>query len=307
MSLDAIEKHILQEVAALDALPVGAYNIRSNGQSAARNTTANIDIVTKTDKPGIDIIIKPGTRNESVHIPVIISQTGLKEVVYNDFFVGEDCDVTIVAGCGIHNCGGGDSRHDGVHSFFVGKNSKVRYIEKHYGEGDGEGKRLMNPTTVIELEEGASMELETSQIGGIDDTIRVTNATLKERSSITIHDKILTNLDQKAKAEIQVDMNGDGGSCDIISRGVAKENSYQEVVLGISGNAACHGHAECDSIIMDQGVILATPQLKATNVEASLIHEAAIGKIAGEQLIKLMTLGLTEKEAEDMIIQGFLR
>ena len=307
MSLDAIEKHILQEVAALDALPVGAYNIRSNGQSAARNTTANIDIVTKTDKPGIDIIIKPGTRNESVHIPVIISQTGLKEVVYNDFFVGEDCDVTIVAGCGIHNCGGGDSRHDGVHSFFVGKNGKVRYIEKHYGEGDGEGKRLMNPTTVIELEEGASMELETSQIGGIDDTIRVTNATLKERSSITIHDKILTNLDQKAKAEIQVDMNGDGGSCDIISRGVAKENSYQEVVLGISGNAACHGHAECDSIIMDQGVILATPQLKATNVEASLIHEAAIGKIAGEQLIKLMTLGLTEKEAEDMIIQGFLR
>ncbi|MBR3397358.1 MAG: SufD family Fe-S cluster assembly protein [Lachnospiraceae bacterium] len=305
--MDAIQKHLLKEVAELDALPVGAYNIRSNGKSAARNTTAEIDIVTKTDKPGIDIIIRPGTKKKSVHIPVIISESGLKEVVYNDFFIGEDCDVTIIAGCGISNCGGEDSQHDGVHSFFVGKGSKVRYIEKHYGEGTGEGKRLMNPTTVVELEEGASMELQTSQIGGIHDTLRITNAKLAENSSLSIHDKILTEGDQHAKAEMQVDMDGDGSTCDVISRGVAKGDSYQEIVLGITGNAACSGHAECDSIIMDRGVILASPQLKATNVDAALIHEAAIGKIAGEQLIKLMTMGLSEKEAEDMIIRGFLR
>ncbi len=305
--MDEIQRHLLKEVAELDALPVGAYNIRSNGTSAARNTTASIDIVTKQDKQGIDIIIKPGTKNQSVHIPVIISESGLKEMVYNDFFIGEDCDITIVAGCGISNCGGGDSRHDGIHSFFVGKGSRVRYIEKHYGEGTGRGKRLMNPTTVVELEEGAVMEMETSQIGGIDDTLRITRAALKEDSSLIIHDKILTEGDQQAKAEMTVALNGAGSNCDLISRGVAKENSLQQVMIGIDGNAPCHGHAECDSIIMDKGVIIATPQLKATNVDAELIHEAAIGKIAGEQLLKLMTMGLTEKEAEEMIIRGFLQ
>lgn len=305
--MDAIERSLLKEVAALDSLPVGAYNIRSNGKSVERNSTASIEIVTKTDRPGIDIHIKPGTRGQSVHIPVIISQTGLKELVYNDFFIGEDCDVTIVAGCGISNCGGEDSRHDGIHSFFVGKGSKVKYIEKHYGEGTGRGKRLMNPTTVIELGEDAVMELETSQIGGIDDTLRVTRAILGRGSALVIHDKILTEKDQHARAEIHVAMNGDDSSSDIISRGVAKEESTQEVILEIEGNAACSGHAECDSIIMDHGIILASPELKATNVNASLIHEAAIGKIAGEQLMKLMTMGLTEKEAEEMIIKGFLQ
>lgn len=305
--MNEIEKNLLREVAELDALPVGAYNIRSDGESTARNTTANIDIVTKQDKPGIDIIIREGTVNESVHIPVIISQSGLKESVYNDFFIGDHCDVTIVAGCGIHNCGGGDSRHDGIHTFYVGKNSKVRYIEKHYGEGDGTGKRVMNPETVIHLGEGAAMELETSQIAGIDDTVRKTSAVLAENATLYVHDKILTTGEQKAVAEIVVDMNGSDSHCDIVSRGVAKEQSCQEVVLGINGNAACSGHAECDSIIMDQGVILATPQLKASDVNASLVHEAAIGKIAGEQLMKLMTLGLSEKKAEEVIIQGFLR
>lgn len=307
MAFDELQKSLLKEVAELDALPIGAYNIRSNGESAARNTTATIDIVTKTDKPGIDIIIKPGTKNQSVHIPVIISQSGLKELVYNDFFVGEDCDVTIVAGCGISNCGGEDSAHDGIHSFFVGKNSKVRYVEKHYGEGEGRGKRLMNPTTNVELGEGAFMELETAQIGGIDDTLRITNAKLDADSTLIIHDKIMTDKDQHADAKLSVQMNGDGSNCDIISRGVAKGNSRQDVTIRIDGNAACSGHAECDSIIMDHGVILATPQLMATNIDASLIHEAAIGKIAGEQLTKLMTMGLTEKQAEDMIIKGFLQ
>ena len=305
--MDEIQRRLLKEVAELDALPVGAYNIRSNGKSAARNTTANIDIVTKSDKPGIDVIIKPGTRNQSVHIPVIISESGLKEMVYNDFYIGEDCDVTIVAGCGISNCGGEDARHDGIHRFFVARGSRVRYIEKHYGEGTGSGKRLMNPTTEAELESGAVMEMETSQIGGINDTLRITRAWLKENANLVIHDKILTEGEQKARAEMIIEMNGDGSSCDLISRGVARGSSCQEVMIGIEGNAVCHGHAEFDSIIMDPGVIVATPQLKATNVDAALIHEAAIGKIAGEQLLKLMTMGLNEKEAEEMIIRGFLQ
>lgn len=305
--MNEIEKNLLREVAELDALPVGAYNIRSDGESIARNTSANIDIVTKSDKPGIDIIIKPGTKKESVHIPVIISQSGLKESVYNDFYIGDDSEVIIIAGCGIANCGGKDSQHDGIHTFFVGKNCKVRYVEKHYGEGTGTGKRIMNPETVIHLGENSEMELQTAQIGGVDDTFRKTVADLKENAVLTIHDKIMTDQDQRALAEIAVAMDGDGSSCDIISRGVAKGESYQEIKLGIDGNAACSGHAECDSIIMDKAVILAIPQLKAANVDASLVHEAAIGKIAGEQLMKLMTLGLTEAEAEERIVQGFLR
>lgn len=305
--MDRIEQNMLQEIAELDSLPVGAYNIRSNGESEARNTTANIDIITKEDKSGLDIKIKDKTKNESVHIPVIISKSGLKEIVYNDFFIGDDCDITIVGGCGIHNCGSAESRHDGIHRFFVGKNSKIKYIEKHYGEGDGEGKKVMNPTTEVVLGENSFMDMETSQIAGIDDTIRITKAVLENGASLIIHDKILTSGTQIAEAEINVDLNGENSSCDIISRGVAKENSYQKITLGINGNTKCSGHAECDSIIMDHGIIEAIPQLKATNVDASLIHEAAIGKIAGEQLIKLMTLGLTEKEAEEEIIQGFLR
>ncbi len=305
--MDAIEKNLLHEIAELDSLPVGAYNIRSNGKSSARNTTANIDIVTKTDKPGIDIIIKPGTKNESVHIPVVISEAGLKENVYNDFFIGEGADVTIVAGCGIHNCGGEDSEHDGIHSFFVGKNAKVRYVEKHYGEGEGRGKRLMNPTTVVELDEGAHMEMETTQISGIDDTLRKTTATLAAGASLVVHEKVMTTGEQNSVSDFVADLNGEGCSCDIVSRTVAKDRSRQEFKSILNGNAPCAGHTECDSIIMDNARVIACPQLTASVVDASLIHEAAIGKIAGEQLIKLMTLGLDEHEAEEQIISGFLK
>ncbi|MCR4842984.1 MAG: SufD family Fe-S cluster assembly protein [Eubacterium sp.] len=304
--MNEIEKGLLREVAELDALPVGAYNIRANGESAGRNSSANIDIVPKDDKPGIDIIIKDGTKNESVHIPVVISESGLKDLVYNDFIIGRDCDVTIIAGCGINNCGDQDSGHDGIHTFHVGEGSKVRYIEKHYGEGTGDGKRLMNPTTEVHMEKNSTMDMTMSQIAGIDDTLRVTRADLAEGSSLTIHDSVMTTGDQSAGSDMRVDLNGEGSSADIISRGVARDNSKQNVVIGLSGNAACSGHAECDSIIMDNGVITATPELTATNVDASLIHEAAIGKIAGEQMMKLMTLGLSEKEAEEMIIKGFL-
>lgn len=305
--MDAIEKNLLHEIAELDSLPVGAYNIRSNGKSSARNTTANIDIVTKTDKPGIDIIIKPGTKNESVHIPVVISEAGLKENVYNDFFIGENADVTIVAGCGIHNCGGEDSEHDGIHSFFVGKNAKVRYVEKHYGEGEGRGKRLMNPTTVVELAEGAHMEMETTQISGIDDTLRKTTATLAAGASLVVHEKVMTTGEQNSVSDFVADLNGEGCSCDIVSRTVAKDRSRQEFKSILNGNSPCAGHTECDSIIMDNARVIACPQLTASVVDASLIHEAAIGKIAGEQLIKLMTLGLDEHQAEEQIISGFLK
>ena len=305
--IDEIGKSLLKEVADLDALPVGAYNVRVNGVSSERNTTANIDIVSKTDKSGIDIIIKPGTKNESVHIPVILSQSGMKEMVYNDFYVGEDCDVTIVAGCGIHNCGGGDSAHDGLHRFFVGKNAKVRYVEKHYGEGDGRGKRVMNPTTEVHLEEGASMVLEATQISGIDDTLRRTIATLAENATLEVQEKVLTTGEQNAVSEFVADLNGDGSSCNIVSRTVARDKSIQHFSSTLNGNAACSGHTECDSIIMDSAKVSASPQLTAADVDASLIHEAAIGKIAGEQLLKLMTLGLTEQEAEERIVSGFLK
>ena len=301
------ETDLLHQVADLDALPVGAYNIRADGKSAARNTTAHIDIVTKTDKPGIDIIIAPNTVNESVHIPVIISESGLKESVYNDFFVGPNCDVTIIAGCGIHNCGSGDSQHDGIHSFFVGENSKVRYVEKHYGEGDGEGSRVMNPTTIVNLSKNAHMEMETTQIEGINDTVRKTSAILAEGASLVVHDKILTSGDQQATADFTADLNGAGASCNIISRSVAKGRSHQNFYSRLNGNAPCAGHTECDAIIMDHANVLASPQLTANDLDASLIHEAAIGKIAGDQLIKLMSLGLTEKEAEEQIVNGFLK
>ena len=305
--MDAIEKNLLKEVAELDALPVGAYNIRANGGLAGRNTTANIDIVTKTDKPGIDIFIKPGTKNESVHIPVIISRTGLKDLVYNDFHIGADCDVTIIAGCGIHNCGGGDAQHDGIHTFWLDKNARLRYVEKHYGEGDGRGKQVMNPTTIVHLGEGAHMEMETTQISGIDDTIRMTGGDLAAGASLVVHEKIMTTGDQKAVTDFNVDLNGDGCSANVVSRSVAKDTSVQEFISRINGNCACAGHTECDAIIMDHAKVLASPQLTANHIDASLIHEAAIGKIAGEQLIKLMTLGLTEQQAEEQIVNGFLK
>ncbi len=305
--MDSIQKTLLSQVADLHEVPSGAYNIRSNGQTSGRNTTANIDIVTREDKKGINIIIKAGTKNESVHIPVIISQTGYEEMVYNDFFIGEDCDVTIVAGCGIHNSGDEKSRHDGIHSFFVGKNSKVKYVEKHYGDGDGSGETVMNPTTVIELDEGAYMELDTLQIKGVSSTERVTKAKLGRESSLVIREKIMTHGRQYAKTDFIVDLDGENSKANVISRSVARDDSYQVFYSKINGNNRCTGHSECDAIVMDNAKVSAIPEITANSIEASLIHEAAIGKIAGEQLIKLMSLGLTEKEAEEQIVNGFLK
>ncbi len=307
MEINAIQKNILHEVANLDSIPQGAYNIRANGKSAARNTTANIDIVTKKDKPGIDIIIKPGTKGESVHIPVVLTESGLKDMVYNDFYVGEGADVTIVAGCGISNCGDQDSQHDGIHTFHVEKNARVKYVEKHYGEGDGKGERILNPVTTVYQEEGSYVEMEMVQVKGVDSTVRTNYAELKSGATLIIHEALMTHGNQKATSDYKVILNGEGASTDVISRTVAKDDSEQIFEVTIEGNCACHGHAACDSIIMGNAHVLAIPKLDAKNVDAALVHEAAIGKIAGDQLTKLMTLGLTEEEAEEQIVAGFLR
>ena len=305
--LDKIQMQLLSEVADLHGVPEGAYNIRANGEKAARNTTANIDIITKEDKSGIDIKIKPGTKNESVHIPVVLSKSGIKETVYNDFYIGDDCDVIIVAGCGIDNCGTQDSQHDGVHRFFVGKNSKIKYVEKHYGGGDGTGKRILNPVTEVYQEENSYVEMEMVQIKGVDSTVRTTKAELAAGATMIVRERLMTHGEQSATSVYEVQLNGEGSSTDVISRSVAKDNSEQIFEAAIIGNTKCSGHAECDAIIMDNAHVVAVPKLDAKNVDAALIHEAAIGKIAGDQLIKLMSLGLTEAEAEEQIIGGFVR
>lgn len=304
---DQIQQRILEEVADLHGVPEGAYNIRANGRMAGRNTTVNIDITSKTEVSGIDIRIRPGTRNESVHIPVVLSESGMKDMVYNDFYIGKDSDVVIVAGCGIHNCGNQDSQHDGIHRFYVGKNARVRYVEKHYGEGDGNGKRILNPVTEVTMEEGSTMEMEMVQIKGVDSTDRKTKASLAKGAKLVVRERLMTHGSQYAVSDYVVELNGEEASADVVSRSVAKDSSYQKFDSRIVGNAPCTGHTECDAIIMGDAKILAVPQLEANHIDAALIHEAAIGKIAGEQIVKLMTLGLTEEEAEAQIVNGFLK
>lgn len=307
LKVDEIQKRLLAEVADLHEIPVGAFNIRSNGGSIGRVSTANIEITSKEDVSGIDVRIKPGTKRESVHIPVVMTVSGLTEIVYNDFYIGEDSDVTIVAGCGIDNCGPKDSEHDGIHRFFVGKGAKVKYVEKHYGSGDGKGKRILNPGTEVYMEEDSYMEMEMVQIKGVDDTNRTSVAELAKGAKLIVRERLMTHGEQNAVSVYNVTLNGEGSSADVVSRSVARDNSYQKFDAKIIGNAPCSGHTECDSIIMDNGRILAVPGLEANNVDAELFHEAAIGKIAGDQLIKLMTLGLTEAEAEEQIVNGFLK
>ena len=306
--LNEVQERILALVADMKGTGEGAVNIRSDGEKAFRRNTETIVIESKTDKDGIDIRIAPGTKNESVHIPVVLTRAGFHDMVYNDFFVGEGADVTIVAGCGIHNCGDCDSEHDGIHTFYVGKNAKVRYVEKHYGEGEGSGKRILNPQTILYLEEGASVTLETSQIRGVDDTKRYTKVECNgEGSEIIIRENLLTHADQKAVSEMDVFLNGFDTKAQVVSRSVAQNDSYQVFYPRVSGNNQCFGHVQCDAIIMDSAKVRAIPEITCNHVDASLIHEAAIGRIAGEQILKLMTLGLTAEEAEAKILEGFLR
>lgn len=305
--MDKIEEQLLKEISDIENIRKGAYNIRKDGQGIERKVTPNINIITKEDKSGIDIIVKDNTKFELVHIPVIITQSGLKDVVYNDFYIGKNANVIILAGCGIHNDQDKTSQHDGIHRFFLSEGAKVKYIEKHYAEGTGSGKRILNPITEVSLKDGASLEMETVQIKGVDSTIRQTKAILEKNTNFVVSEKIMTHDKQYAKTIFDVKLNGENASTHVTSRSVATENSTQEFISKVDGNTKCFAHVECDAIIKDKASVKAIPEITANDVEANLIHEAAIGKIAGEQLVKLMTLGLTEKEAEEEIINGFLR
>ncbi|MGI6104591.1 MAG: SufB/SufD family protein [Raoultibacter sp.] len=306
VDLSPIDQSLLAEIASIHGVPKGAYNIRKDGQLLERNSSANIEISTKSDEPGIDIHIKPGTRGETVYIPVILTAAGLKDVVYNTFYIGENCDVTIIAGCGIHNDSHEASEHDGIHSFYCGKNSRTRYIEKHYGEGEGDGERILNPVTNVYLEDGAYCEMELTQLKGVSSTTRDTNAELAENSKLVLNEKILTHDKQVAISNMKIDLVGDGSNIQVISRSVAKDSSMQTFNPLVVGQAACHGHIQCDAIIMDKARVTAIPGIEAASTEAELVHEAAIGKIAGDQIVKLMTLGLSEEEAESEILEDFL-
>ena len=301
------EKELLKKITDKEEFTDGAYNIRKNGEGFVRKTTENVDIVSKKDKPGIDIIVKENTKNEFIHIPVMITESGVNDLVYNDFYIGKNAEVTIIAGCGIHNDKHMLSRHDGIHSFYLEEGAKVKYVEKHYGQGEGTGEKILNPKTVVNLKKGATLEMDSVQIEGVDSTIRETVGELEENSNFIVSEKIMTHGKQYAKTVFNVKLNGKNSSTHVISRSVAKENSKQEFFSNVEGNTECYGHVECDAIIMDNGTVKAVPEILANDVDARLIHEAAIGKIAGEQLTKLMTLGLTEKEAEAKIVSGFLK
>lgn len=305
--LKKVDNDLLANIIDLKKLKKGAYNIRKNGKGIERVTTENINIVPKKDKPGIDIYIKENTRNESVHIPVILTESGLDDLVYNDFYIGKNADVVIVAGCGIHNDHEKLSKHDGIHTFYLEENAKVKYIEKHYGEGKGIGGRVLNPVTEVHLKSGSQMEMESVQIKGVDSTVRKTIGVLEDNTNFVVSEKILTVGHECAKTIFEVNLNGENSSAHVVSRSVAEENSKQEFVSKIYGNNKCFAHSECDAIIKDKASVTATPEITANSVDASLIHEAAIGKIQGEQLIKLMTLGMSRKEAEEQIINGFLK
>lgn len=304
--MDKIQLELLKQIADLDRLPKGAYNIRVDGKGTARNTTAEIDIQTKKDKQGIDIYIKPNTVGKSVHIPVLITKTGLNDLVYNDFYVGENADVVIVAGCGIYNCGTQKSEHDGIHTFHIGKNAKVRYVEKHIGIGEQNNQKVLNPTTKVYLKDGSQMTMETTQIGGVTFADRKTYAKLGDNSKLVVEEKILTTEDQTAKTKFVVNLVGKKSTVEVLSRSVARDNSTQQFKSTVIGKNECFGHVECDGIIIDNGKISSLPEVRAEHIDSTLTHEASIGKVAGDQLIKLQTLGLTEKEAEQVIINSFM-
>ena len=305
--MDKTDYSMFGKIAGMSSIPsVGAYNIRKNGVGIERRSTENIEITPKKDNPGIDIRIKPGTKAEKVHIPVIITEEGVNDLVYNDFYIGEGADVEIVAGCGIHNSGCKTSEHDGIHRFFIGRNAKVRYVEKHYGEGEGTGKRILNPTTQVYMQENSYCEMETVQIKGVDSTVRETTAELAEGAKFVVLEKLMTHGSQKAQSNMTVNLNGSDSSAQIVSRSVAKDTSEQVFKPTAVGNAYCKAHVQCDSIIMDGAKISSVPAITANNADAHIVHEAAIGRINNDQLLKLMTFGMNEQEAEDVIIQGFL-
>lgn len=308
--LNEVDKHLLEVISnneTIEEITTGAYNIRRNGSGIERKVTENINIVSKEDVSGIDIIVKENTKNEFVHIPVILTKSGLKDVVYNDFYIGKNAQVTIIAGCGIHNESHEHSEHNGIHRFYLEEGAKVKYIENHYGEGNGKGDKNLNPVTEVYLKKNSSMEMSTTQIKGVTSAERLTKAVLGENTNFVVTEKIMTSDNNFAKTIFEVELNGENASTHVTSRSVATDDSKQQFVSKVYGNSKCFAHVECDAIIKDNAGVQAIPEITANCVDANLIHEAAIGKIAGDQLIKLMTLGLNEKEAENEIINGFLK
>lgn len=306
VDLSPIDESLLATIANIHGMPKGAFNIRRDGQLVERHNSAYVEIATKTDNPGIDITVKPGTKGESVFIPVIVTKSGLKDVVYNTFYIGDDCDIEIIAGCGIHNDSHAASEHDGIHTFYIGKNSRVKYIEKHYGEGDGTGERILNPTTNVFMDEGSYCEMEMVQVRGVSSTVRDTNAKVGAKAKLVLTERLLTHDNQTAESNVVIELEGEDSSVQIISRSVAQDNSVQVFSPLVIGKAACRGHVQCDAIIMGDARVKSVPAIEAASPDAILMHEAAIGKIAGEQITKLMTLGLTEEEAEQEILDDFL-
>ena len=305
--MNKVEDKLLSELDQSKYEEADAYNIRVDGKSTRRKVSPYIEIESKTDKNGINVYIKDDTKFGIVHIPVLLTKSGLKDVVYNDFYIGKNANVIILAGCGIHNDLHEDSEHDGIHRFFLSENSTVKYTEKHFGEGSGNGKRILNPTTEIYMKKDSSMTMNTTQIKGVDDTFRKTYAELDQNATLVINEKILTNNANIAKTEFNIELNGEDSSTHVVSRSVATDSSYQEFISKVAGNTKCYAHVECDAILKDNGNVLAIPEIYAKSVDANLIHEASIGKIAGEQLLKLMSLGMSEKTAEEAIITGFLK
>lgn len=305
--LNKVDKELLEQIADLHSVPQGSFNIRKDGKLFARNSTSDIEIVSKKDKDGIDIIVKKSVKNKSVHIPVIVTKAGFKDLVYNDFYIGDNAEVTIVAGCGVHNNSNEASGHNGIHSFHIGKNAKVVYIEKHLGLGKGGGDKVLNPTTKISMDENSYFEMQTIQLGGVSYSNRKTTAKLKTGAELDIKEKILTTESQRAITSFVVDLDGENSRCNVVSRSVAKDNSYQEFKSKLVGKSACFGRVECDAILIGNAQVKSIPEIDAQSVDATLNHEATVGKIAGEQLIKLMTLGLNQQEAEDVIIKGYLK
>lgn len=305
--MNDLDKHILKIINEELGKKDSAFNIRKDGKSIDRASTDNIKIESKTDAEGIDIHVKEGTINGYVHIPVILTKSGFSDKVYNDFYIGKNAIVTINAGCGIHNDAHKDSSHNGIHRFFIEEGAYVKYIEKHYGEGNGDGKRVLDPVTEIHLGKNATLEMDTAQIKGVSSTIRTTKAVLDENSKLVINEKIFTHENQTAKTVFDVVLDGKKSSAKVTSRSVASDESHQDFVSNVTGNNDCFAHVECDAIIKDHGSVTSDPKITSNHIDARLVHEATIGKIAGEQLIKLMTLGLSKKKAEETIINGFLK
>ena len=305
--MDLVQKNLLEQVAGLHEIPEGAYNIREDSSCAGRRSSENITISPKTDKPGIDIIVKPGTKGETVYIPACVTHTAVDDLVYNDFYIGKDADVIIVAGCGVHNEGEEDARHNGIHRFFLDEGSSVLYKEKHIGTGEGNGLKKIDPVTECYLKDNSRLEMDTIQLGGVDRSTRSTSAELGNGAKIIVRERIMTDKSEEAVTKFSVKLNGADSGADLVSRSVARGNSHQAFYSVVEGNNRCTGHSACDAIIAENGRVDAQPALNASNVDAELIHEAAIGKIAGEQLLKLCSLGLTREQAEEKIIEGFLK